>query len=291
MVRQKASLPSVVEISENRCGLNNELSCSCFSFYCRVESVTTGSYIPVGLMKPQPCPNHHPSIHLTWDWCAPGCHEKPRPAPHACKPARACLCSAGTVLCSHQDKLDLTGGRLLWLMILPRIFSHSNLGWLYCCASVCVCVSVWKCARVQMCEWILLCLCVSILKTERVWLYTCVQRQVRMCVSIHVGHVTCTAVATPVIGSFVVQHFPSMWQAASPLYPGFVKESSKCQWVPLTPTGCFNCGSNQRWEVPSTPQHPNQKLSTLLLLQLPSVFFLFLNVISHRVHLPWCSWG
>lgn len=95
-------------------------------------------------------------------------------------------------------------------------------------------------------------------KTERF----CVCR----CESVHTCQVTCTAVAAPVVRLlFVVQHFPSKWQAASPLYPGFVKESWKCQRVPLTPTGFLSCGSNQRWEVLSMPRHTSRKLSTLLL--------------------------
>lgn len=119
-----------------------------------------------------------------------------------------------------------------------------------------------------------------IFRTERVWMCA----QVFRCRSILTGWVTCAAVAAPVVRFlFVVQHFPSMWQAASPLYPGFVKESSKCQRVPLTPTGFLNCGSNQHWEVPSMPRRPSQKLSTLLLL-LP-----FFPPFFLKCHLPSCS--
>lgn len=120
-------------------------------------------------------------------------------------------------------------------------------------------------------------------KTERF----CVCR----CESVHTCQVTCSAVAAPVVRLlFVVQHFPSKWQAASPLYPGFVKESWKCQRVPLTPTGFLSCGSNQRWEVLSMPRHTSRKLSTLL-LPLLLLFFFPSNVISHHVHLPWSSSG
>lgn len=113
-------------------------------------------------------------------------------------------------------------------------------------------------------------------KTERF----CVCR----CESVHTCQVTCTAVAAPVVRLlFVVQHFPSKWQAASPLYPGFVKESWKCQRVPLTPTGFLSCGSNQRWEVLSMPRHTSRKLSTLLLPLLLLFFF------PLKCHLPSCS--
>lgn len=132
---------------------------SCFSFRCRVdwrreESVTSGRCVPVGLMR-----SHslvliivRPSIHLPQDWYASGCRGKPRHAPRARQPARACLCSAGTALRSHQDKPDLTRGRLSWLMIPPRIFSHSNLAPLDCCAVLCVGVHVWT--TVWMWQWI-----------------------------------------------------------------------------------------------------------------------------------------
>lgn len=145
-VEAKSQLPSEEEFAENRCRFEQCAlhPSSCFSFRCRMdctteESVTSGSCVSVGLSKPQPSPN-------PCDWYASGCSEKPRHAPHALQPARACLCSAGVALCSHQDKLDLTRGSLLWLMIPPRIFSHSNLVWLNRCANACV----WVCVRAQL---------------------------------------------------------------------------------------------------------------------------------------------
>lgn len=83
-------------------------------------------------------------------------------------------------------------------------------------------------------------------------------------------------VAAPVVRLlFARQRFPSIVQAASPLYPEFVKESSKCHRFAFTPTGFLSCGSNQHWEVASMPRCPSQKLSTLLFFYYFLFFFFF----------------
>lgn len=157
MLRQEASLPSEDEFAENRCGLNNAPSIPPAVSHFAVGWTEEGrNPSPVedasrwAFAKPQPRPNHRPSIHLPQDWYASGCCGKPQHAPRARQPARACLCSAGTALRSHQDKPDLTRGRLLWLMIPPRIFSHSNLAPLDCCAGACVWVCM--CERLSGCD-------------------------------------------------------------------------------------------------------------------------------------------
>lgn len=83
-------------------------------------------------------------------------------------------------------------------------------------------------------------------------------------------------VAAPVVRLlFARQRFPSIVQATSPLYPEFVKESSKCHRFAFTPTGFLSCGSNQHWEVASMPRCPSQKLSTLLFFYYFLFFFFF----------------
>lgn len=188
-------------------------------------------------------------------WKAPAC-------PRTRQPARACLCSAGIAFCSHQDKLDLTRGRLLWLMIPPHIFSHSNLAWLYCCAMhACVCVCVQICLAVTVNT--------LFLREDKEFGSLC--RGV--CAYGTESH---AEVAAPVVRLlFARQRFPSIVQAASPLYPEFVKESSKCHRFAFTPTGFLSCGSNQHWEVASMPRCPSQKLSTLLFFYYFLFFFFF----------------
>lgn len=92
MLRQEASLPSEDEFAENRCGLNNAPSIPPAVSHFAVGWTEEGrNPSPVedasrwAFAKPQPRPNHRPSIHpsaaglicLRMSWKAPACPSRP----------------------------------------------------------------------------------------------------------------------------------------------------------------------------------------------------------------------
>lgn len=274
MLRQKASLPSVVEFAENRCGLNNE-----------PPIPAAVSHFSAGW---NPSPSEATSQLVLWSHSLVLIIVRPS-IWHEIDVPLDVMKSPGLPLMPASQ-----WGPVFARLALRSVHTRTNLiwpeggscdWWFYHISSataiwagstaVRVCVEMHECTNVWMNRNSTVLVCEHI-EDRHIWIYACVQRHVRISVSIHIGRVSCTTVATPVVRVlFVWQHLPSMWQTASPFYPGFVKESSKCQRVPLTPTGFLSCGSNQCWEVPSTPRRPSQKLSTLPLLLLLSFFFFF----------------
>lgn len=209
---------------------------SCFSFRCRVDwrtekSITGGNYVPIGLTKPLVLVIIHPSIcHKTDIVKSPGMPLTPA--------NQRRLVSAQLALRYVHTRTNLiwpVGGSCDWSLIIPpSIFSHGNLAWLYYCVGVCECGH--SCERNYLAVTVKTKenrLCASIFRKKEFGVCTWKHPHWRSHMRSHSSS-SCSLVFCWWNISLACD------KAASPLYPGFVKESSKCQRVPLTPTGFVN---------------------------------------------------
>lgn len=158
MWRQKASPPSEVQFAENRCGLNNVLSIlPAVSHFTAGWTEEQRNPSPVeaasqlALTKPQPRPNHCPSIHLSRDWYASGCREK-APACPSRPPASEGLSFLGwhcTLFTPGQTWFDQREALVIddsSTYLQPQQSGLALLLWeCLCVGCACVCVQLSQC--------------------------------------------------------------------------------------------------------------------------------------------------